>query len=120
MGESTPPLDALSAAEAGERYLYAVNLSDQQLTALHQTLSLDTHVMNVLCLLYLDLGTAMVRERTDPMAVYQCREYGWVSGDTRLKLTAEGLAAWWQWKNAVTPHRRDPRFQQLWQDVTGW
>ncbi|SDL00588.1 hypothetical protein SAMN04488074_108226 [Lentzea albidocapillata subsp. violacea] len=120
MGESTPPLDALSAAEAGQRYLYAVNLTDTQLTALHQTLSLDTHVMNVLCLLYLDLGTDMVRERTDPMAVYQCREYGWVVGDGRLQLTSEGLAAWWQWKNAVTPHRRDSRFQQLWRDVTGW
>lgn len=120
MTEGTPRLDALSAAEAGERYRYAINRTDAQLTALHEALSLDAAVMNVLCLLYLDLGIDMVRERTDPMAVYHCRENGWVVGDTRLRLTAEGLAAWWDWKNAVAPHLRDPRFQQLWRDVTGW
>lgn len=120
MTEGTPRLDALSAAEAGERYRYAINRTDAQLTALHEALSLDAAVMNVLCLLYLDLGIDMVRERTDPMAVYHCREHGWVVGDARLQLTAEGLAAWWDWKNAVTPHLRDERFQQLWRDVTGW
>ncbi|MDX8056683.1 hypothetical protein SK571_45575 [Lentzea sp. BCCO 10_0798] len=120
MAESTPELDALSAAEAGERYRYAINRTDAQLDALHKALAVDADVMNVLCVLYLDLGTEMVRERTDPMALYHARERGWVVGDRRLCLTPEGLGAWWDWKNAVTPHLRDERFQQLWRDVTGW
>ncbi|ANZ36458.1 hypothetical protein BBK82_10660 [Lentzea guizhouensis] len=120
MTEGTPPLDAVSAAEAGERYRFALARTAGQLDELHKALSLDADVMNVLCLLYLDLGTDMLRERTDPMALYHARERGWIAGDRRVILTNEGLAVWWDWKNTISPHLRDERFQQLWRDVTGW
>lgn len=118
---SSPRQDKhISAAEAHERYQFAKKRSAEQLTELHEALSLEADVMQVLYLLYLDIGSQAIHERTDPQGVYHARERGWITGDRHLTLTAEGLGAWWDWKQQVTPHVRDERFQQLWRDVIAW
>jgi hypothetical protein len=109
----------VSAVEANERYVHAVTRNEDKLADLHEELSLDADLMNVLYLIYLDLGEMMLQERTDPEAVLEARTRGWIAG-RRPYLTDDGLSAWWEWKNKITPHLRDVRFQQLWRDVAGW
>ena len=116
---SPSPDTPVSAAEANERYRFATKYTAEQLDELHALLSLDVDVMNVLCLAYMDLGTDMLNDRTDPVAVDHARQRGWITPG-RPQLTQEGLYAWWDWKSLITPHLRDERFQQIWRDVVAW
>ncbi|MCP2248167.1 hypothetical protein LX86_006943 [Lentzea aerocolonigenes] len=117
---SPTPKRRLSLVEAYERFQFARQRSAERVTALHERLSEDEDVIRVLFFLYLDLGSQAVHERTEPSSVYHAREQGWITGDRRLALTAEGLGALWDWKEALRPHLRDERFAQLWRDVISW
>lgn len=120
MANPSPPQDTpVSPTEANERYQYAVRYTAEQLDKLHERLSLDADVMNVLCLAYNDLGLEVLYDRTDPVAVDHVRRRGWIT-EGRPRLTKDGLCAWWDWKAAITPHLRDERFQALWRDVVAW
>lgn len=120
MANASPTQDEpVSASEANERYQYAVRYTAEQRDELHEALSLDADVMNVLCLAYHDLGEEVLHDRTDPVAVDHAHQRGWITPG-RPRLTKEGLCAWWDWKTLITPYLREERFQQLWRDVVAW
>ena len=117
VSDATP--STLSPTEAFERYAHAFEKRDGALKALHTELSADRDVMRVLYLTYLDLGKVLINDRAAQDAIDQADQRGWIAG-TRPALTRDGLFAFWDWKERIAPHARDPWFQSLWREVVGW
>ena len=111
--------ERVSPEEAFMTYTSAVDGREARLEQLHTDLASDAGLMRVLYMAYLDLGASAIYERNDPDDIQEARAHGWVAG-RRPVLTDDGLTAWWLWKEQVTPHTRDVRFQQLWRDVIAW
>ncbi|MBP2320468.1 hypothetical protein JOF56_000853 [Kibdelosporangium banguiense] len=117
MSDASP--SALSPEEAFDRYANAFEQREEQMKALHAELSRDRDVMRVLYLTYLDLGKALINDRTTEDAIAQARRHGWIAG-ARPALTRDGLYVWWHWKEKIAPYARDPWFQSLWREVMSW
>lgn len=108
-----------TAEEAFERYREAVAEHGKKLDRLYGELIEQADLMRVLHLVYLGVGHYALRDMSTAEARLAARAQGWIAG-SGLRLTLDGLLAWWEWKDKIDPYLREQRFQKLWREVIGW
>ncbi|TWP47414.1 hypothetical protein FKR81_32385 [Lentzea tibetensis] len=113
----------MSPEEAFGQYLEAMSLRDrtraEKLDSLYRRLAANVDVMRLLHFVHLNLGPIVLRDHVNPEAHLEARARGWIEGSAP-RLTQDGLNAWLDWVEEITPHTRLAPFQELWRVATGW
>lgn len=124
MTDVSPPDErALSPEEAFQEYLEALSHLDhgqaQKLHSLYRRLAAEVDLMRLLHMLQLGVSGSTLRGLAQQPVYLEARARGWIEG-AGPRLTLDGLTAWMEWVQEITPHRRLTPFQELWRVASGW
>lgn len=120
MAVSTGGFDLLTA-EAYRQYRDTLTESERHALDLFQKLSADKWLMRVLYMAYMNVEATDVDGRDVAADRAEAREQGLIfTTRRRTRLSRDGFALFWAWKSEITPHLRQPAFQELWREVCGW